>query len=119
MGLVGLPVEVLEHIIDYIIRENWKYYLEGRSILKLRLLCSKPFILSFHFVVSQLNCSELFDDIVSHSAFRKLDINAKNGKGRTGLSSAAETGNEAVVRLLLEHKADVNAQDDDGWTALH
>ena len=118
MGLVDLPVELLVSIIDYIIPKNWKYYSEGRSILKLRLLCSKPFILSLHFAVSQLNSSESFHDIVSHCAFRRLDINAKNEKGRTALSSAAKTGHEAVVRLLLEHMADVNVRDKDGLIAL-
>ena len=31
----------------------------------------------------------------------------------------AERGNEAVVRLLLERKADVDARDENGWVALH
>jgi ankyrin repeat protein len=37
---------------------------------------------------------------------------------RTPLHKAAENGHEAVVRLLLERKADVNAKDNDGWTSL-
>jgi len=28
-------------------------------------------------------------------------------------------GRLEVARLLLEHSADVNARDDDGWTPLH
>jgi len=55
MGLIDLPVELLESIIDYAIPKKWKYYLEGRWVLNLRLLCSKPFVLSFHFTILQLN----------------------------------------------------------------
>ena len=32
---------------------------------------------------------------------------------------ASDIGLEAVVRALLEHKADVDAKGDSGWTALH
>src|SRR5437763_17047774 len=59
MGLVDLPVELLVLIIDYIIPENWKYYSEARSILKLRLLCSKPLS---HFAASQLKIFRLFQN---------------------------------------------------------
>jgi hypothetical protein len=55
MGLIDLPLELLEFIIDYTIPENWKFYLEERWILNLRLLCSKPFICLFYFAVSKLN----------------------------------------------------------------
>ena len=39
--------------------------------------------------------------------------------GRTALICAAEGGHEAVVRLLLEKGANVNAKEDNGETALH
>ena len=32
---------------------------------------------------------------------------------------AADRGNADMVQVLLEHGADVNAQDEDGQTALH
>jgi ankyrin repeat protein len=35
------------------------------------------------------------------------------------LSWASWAGYEAVVRLLLKYKADVDARDNDGETALH
>ncbi|KAH0536662.1 hypothetical protein FGG08_006488 [Glutinoglossum americanum] len=47
-----------------------------------------------------------------------VDINAKNGDGRTALHWAGESGHEAVVRLLLENGADVDSKDRFGWTAL-
>jgi ankyrin repeat protein len=35
------------------------------------------------------------------------------------LHFAAAAGHEAVVGLLLKHKADVNAKNNNGWMALH
>jgi Ankyrin repeats (many copies) len=39
--------------------------------------------------------------------------------GRTALHWAAQEGHRAVVELLLEKGADVEARDNDGRTALH
>jgi ankyrin repeat protein len=39
-------------------------------------------------------------------------------KARRRFCGPRTTGMGPVVRLLLEHNADVNAKDDDGWTAL-
>ena len=36
-------------------------------------------------------------------------IDARNGVGETPLLMAARAGNNEVVRLLVEHRADVNA----------
>ena len=46
-------------------------------------------------------------------------VNEKDKDGETVLHSAAERGNEAVVRLLVEKGADVKAKDDYGNTTLH
>ncbi len=48
-----------------------------------------------------------------------IDIDTKNDAGQTALCWAAQDGPVAVVKLLLETKADVNAQDKYGFTALH
>jgi hypothetical protein len=49
-------------------------------------------------------------------------INARDEDGQTPLLWASEGRNSkdgSVVRLLLEHGADVNAQSQDGWSPLH
>jgi len=46
-------------------------------------------------------------------------INSRAKKGITPLMLAAKAGNERMVRILLEHNADVNAVDGRGFSALH
>jgi ankyrin repeat protein len=74
-----------------------------------------------------------FERIVEHFGTRGLDVaavrryvdagedvNQRDGSmGWTLLHFAAENGNEGVIRLLVEHGADVRAADRNGWTALH
>ncbi|KXH63431.1 hypothetical protein CSAL01_04545 [Colletotrichum salicis] len=47
-----------------------------------------------------------------------IDINGKDSYGRTPLSWAAEYGHEAVVRLLLDRGAHIEAADEEGRTSL-
>jgi ankyrin repeat protein len=46
-------------------------------------------------------------------------VDKRDSLSWTPLSYAAYNGHEAVVRLLLEHKADVNVKADDGGTSLY
>jgi ankyrin repeat protein len=46
-------------------------------------------------------------------------VDTHYGYGRTALIYASEQGNEALVRLLLDRGADVNAKDGGNVTALH
>ena len=46
-------------------------------------------------------------------------IDARNGVGETALLMAARAGNNEVVRLLVEYRADVNAADNLQHTALY
>ena len=48
-----------------------------------------------------------------------LDIHEVDHEGKTALHLAAEEQSEDLVKLLLNAKADVNAQSKDGWTVLH
>lgn len=48
----------------------------------------------------------------------QADINAQNAEGRTALTRASFKGNDAMVRLLLEHNARIDLQDKTGNTAL-
>ena len=50
-------------------------------------------------------------------------INARDHRGFTVLHKAMESGDMAIVRLLIEFDADISAEvtgsDPEGWTALH
>ena len=45
-----------------------------------------------------------------------VDVHGTNGT--TALDSAARFGDLEVVQVLLDHKADVNARDNSGWTPI-
>jgi ankyrin repeat protein len=48
------------------------------------------------------------------------DVNAKNNYyGETPLHRASCQGHVQVVKALLEHGAEIEAKDNDGWTPLH
>jgi ankyrin repeat protein len=47
------------------------------------------------------------------------NIGATNMRGKTALHLAAENNRTAIVKLLLDNKADPAARSDGGWTALH
>ncbi|KAH3846679.1 hypothetical protein DPMN_088981 [Dreissena polymorpha] len=46
----------------------------------------------------------------------QVDISGINDAGLTPLHQAVLDGNEAAVRLLVTHGADINKQDEDSWT---
>ncbi len=54
------------------------------------------------------------DDI--HTFIENAD--AKDLNGRTKLMNASKTGNLELAENLIYSKADINAKDNDGWTAL-
>ena len=50
---------------------------------------------------------------------RPLYINRRDSKGMSALGYVAVRGHEAIIRLLLEKRADIAAKDHNKWTALH
>ncbi|KJK76597.1 hypothetical protein H634G_08185 [Metarhizium anisopliae BRIP 53293] len=56
-----------------------------------------------------------YPPLFSDPSAPELQIN----EGGTALHRAARNGNEALVRLLLDHGADIERQDNDGQTVLH
>lgn len=58
----------------------------------------------------------VFECLLAHGA----NINEPcNGIGSTALHIAAGWSNHAMIKWLIEHGADINAQDKKGWTPLH
>lgn len=55
-------------------------------------------------------------DLLIRTEAKCLDVRFKNGS--TPLMTAALNGYLSVVQVLLAHKADVNALNDDNWSAL-
>lgn len=65
-----------------------------------------------------LRQSEYASTVISIVSFHTTDSNATNKLGWTPLLLASENGYEAVVRLLIEKGAEVNAIDEDRSTPL-
>ena len=57
--------------------------------------------------------------LVTHSVWISDNLGKMPTLRDTWLHRAASSGQEAVARLLLEHKAEVDAKDRNGLTALH
>src|SRR4029077_10430102 len=56
--------------------------------------------------------------IVEAMVKAKVKIDAVDKDGASALISAAATGRDGMVRLLLENNAKIDLPDNDGWTAL-
>jgi len=50
---------------------------------------------------------------------RGSPMEVQDNKGDTPLHEAANHGKEGVIRLLLDHGAQIGASNKEGWTALH
>ena len=55
--------------------------------------------------------------LTEHPAYSAKDINIVDSQGRTSLMKAAAENNIILMHQLIHSGADVNAQDNDGWTA--
>ncbi len=85
----------------------------------------------FKFVVKR-NTTELFHRAVAENDVLrvkllleqaredpKFSINGINSEGLTALQTSCFAGNLDIVKLLVEHGANVRIKDRDGWTLLH
>ena len=92
----------------------------------------KSFVIFFLgiFYISGINANSIDDDFINackngnlSRAENLLDeganIEARDGSDRqTALVFAANRGHIDIVRMLIDKRANINAQDDKGWTAL-
>lgn len=92
----------------------------------------KSFVIFFLgiFYISGINANSIDDDFINackngnlSRAENLLDeganIEARDGSDRqTALVFAANEGHIDIVRMLIDRRANINAQDDKGWTAL-
>ncbi|KAK3935206.1 hypothetical protein QBC46DRAFT_462203 [Diplogelasinospora grovesii] len=70
-------------------------------------------------IVSRYQLMGPLQMILQRAGQVSTNVDAKDSRGRTPLSWAAENGNEAVVKMLLDTgKVDVDAKDNSGWTPL-
>ncbi|KAK1566077.1 ankyrin repeat-containing domain protein, partial [Colletotrichum navitas] len=64
------------------------------------------------------NISDAFLDFVQWVFEQGFDINARDDTGRTPLLEAVRAGEGTLVSVLLQHGADPDAADNQGWTPL-
>jgi hypothetical protein len=50
MGLIDLPVELLEMVIEDIILDEWNHSNRGCEALNMRIICSKLAILALYYL---------------------------------------------------------------------
>ncbi|KAF9270802.1 ankyrin [Marasmius fiardii PR-910] len=93
---------------------NIVYYAYSDRLPPLNLTLSMP-TLSVH-SAAQTHQIGLLRTLISEDS--KL-ANAVDEDGRTPLHWAASSGSLEIVRILLEHRAEVDKIDGSGWTALH
>jgi hypothetical protein len=101
------------------IRENWwRCYCEHESIFY-----NAPASFTLMHFAAYFGIIHLARKLIRNNKLRyELPFqnpgNMKDSYGRKPLSWAAERGHEAVVKLLLEKRVDINAKDENGATAL-
>ena len=57
--------------------------------------------------------------VATHLLDLGSDPNERSAEGKTAMMSAAERGHVAVVKMLIDHGADVSSTDTNGWSVVH
>jgi ankyrin repeat protein len=74
--------------------------------------CPKDGVTALHLACT--GCATAVDVLVAAGA----KVNARTNEGRTPLHYAAEAGQKGIVALLLKAKAEIDARDAKGWSAM-
>lgn len=69
--------------------------------------------------LAALNGHREVADILLSPTGGRANVGLRNNRRQTPLHLATSQGHWALVELLLSHKADISATDEDGDTALH
>jgi len=103
-GLKDLATQFVKASPEYKIPEIFQtFQSEGKTFL--HIACSSGYLEIFEFI---------FEKCKNHSL-----LNAKDKNGFTPLMNATISESDSIMKFLLEHKADVNIQNNDGAAAIH
>ena len=75
--------------------------------------------MAIHIAAARGNAETVSAILESYSARDKNIANITDNTGTTPLMWASMNNQISAMNLILKFGADINAQDDDGWTALH
>lgn len=67
------------------------------------------------FIAAENNDAEKIKELLEQ---KKMNINARNDRGKTAVCIAASRGKNEALQELLRHNPDVNLPDNDCWTPL-
>lgn len=102
--LKALATEFIKSNPQYKIPEIFQtFQSEGKTFL--HIACSSGHLEIFEFI---------FEKCKNHSL-----LNAKDKNGFTPLMNATISESDSIMKFLLEHKANVNIQNNDGASAIH
>ena len=97
------------------VAEGLSRSLQWNDPLRHQLMAATSSPLTPLFLVCTFGLLWILDYLISE----RFDWTQTNREKQSGMHLAARWGHEAVVRLLVEQGADVEARDENGWTVLH